>query len=69
VGAMPDSGTSEVGDAESEAGRSEAWQEHARVARKYKVGFLPGVNIDSNPLCGQAPDGRPLDCGDSEWLV
>jgi hypothetical protein len=35
----------------------------------HHVKFLPGVNINSNPLCGQELDGTPLDCGESEWWV
>lgn len=35
----------------------------------HHVKFLPGVNINSNPLCGQHVDGTPMDCGESEWWV
>ena len=35
----------------------------------HEAAFLPGVNINANPFCGQSSAGAPLDCGESEWLV
>jgi len=43
--------------------------DHHHVVDHHRVKFLPGVNINSNPLCGQNMDGSPIDCGDSEWNV
>jgi hypothetical protein len=43
--------------------------DHHHVVDHHFVKFLPGVNINSNPLCGQNLDGSPIDCGDSEWNV
>jgi len=43
--------------------------DHHPVAEHHHVKFLPGVNINSNPLCGQRLDGTPMDCGESEWWV
>jgi hypothetical protein len=43
--------------------------DHHHVVDHHLVKFLPGVNINSNPFCGQNLDGSPIDCGDSEWNV
>ena len=42
---------------------------HHHVVDHHHVKFLPGVNINSNPFCGQNVDGTPMDCGESEWNV
>ena len=43
--------------------------DHHRTIDHHHVKFLPGVNINSNPICGQKTDGSPIDCGESEWFV
>ena len=43
--------------------------DHHPLVEHHHVKFLPGVNINSNPFCGQNLDGSPIDCGDSEWMA
>lgn len=43
--------------------------DHHHPIDHHHIKFLPGVNVNSNPLCGQNLDGSPRDCGDSEWFV